>query len=690
MDMSKYIKMFISESQDHLQKMDGLLLELEQNGANRSAIDTLFREAHSVKGMSASMGYEELAKVSHRMEDYLDKFRGGKGALERRGVDLLFEGVDLLRRAVEEIAGGQSPSLAAEPFEAKMASLLLGGSQAATAAPVDQAEVEAARKRAEAKNLTLIAVEIQIASDAPLPSARAYITLRRTRDVGELIRSIPSVDQVQAGEFSGSLSMLVATARTAAEVRTFLAGLPDVASVTVRLADGGAGPDQPARPEGRPGPSQGQPGPAPGPAAVPAPPPASPPHAEAQPAPAPPAAPPPVSPSPPPAAAPPAAPPRRPATMIRVDTRLLDDLMDQVGELVTAKGYLLERSLEVPSRALHESVGRVDGLIKGLQQQAMKLRMMPLEMIADRFPRAVRDLARKRGKELNFEIVGKETELDRAILEELPDPLLHIFRNSIDHGIEPPEERVRRGKSPTGTIRLEAGKERESVVIRVTDDGRGMDPAAIRRVALERGVITREQHDTLPDGDVLNLVTVPGFSTAKEVTDVSGRGVGMDVVKSTIESLRGSLLIESVPGQGSTITLKLPLTLAVVAVLLIEVGGERYALPVSYVEQTLEIQEGDIQRSQGHEMITRNGALIPLVRLRRSLGCAETEVGASLLVVLSEMRGRLVGLVVDRLVGYREVVVKSLGKALKGLRGFAGVTILGDGSTVLILDINTL
>ncbi|MBI4737328.1 MAG: chemotaxis protein CheW, partial [candidate division NC10 bacterium] len=203
--------------------------------------------------------------------------------------------------------------------------------------------------------------------------------------------------------------------------------------------------------------------------------------------------------------------------------------------------------------------------------------------------------------------------LDRAILEELPDPLLHIFRNAIDHGIEAPEERVRSGKPPTGTIRLEASKERESVVIRVSDDGRGMDPAHLRRVALERGVITREQHDSLLDGEVLSLITAPGFSTAKEVTDVSGRGVGMDVVKNVIESLRGGLLIESVRGQGSTFTLKLPLTLAVVAVLLVEVGGERYALPVTYVQQILEVPVTEIQRSQGQEMIVYDGALIPLV-----------------------------------------------------------------------------
>ena len=669
MDMSKYVKMFVSESQDHLQKMDDLLLALEQNGGDRGAIDTLFREAHSLKGMSASMGYEELAKVSHRMEDYLDRFRGGKGALAREGVDVLFEGVDLLRRAVEEIAAGQAPTLVAEPYVGKMASLLVTAASPSSAAPAEAAAVSVTQQRAQ--GLPLFAVEIRIAPDAPLPSARAYITLRRTRDLGELVRSVPSLEQVQAGEFSGTLSVLLATSRSEAEVQAFLAALPDVASVIVRPGGAGGEGERPAPPS-PPGP-RGEGGVEP---------------AEVRPAPAPaaetraPAAPPPTM-------APPAG-TGRAATMIRVDTRLLDDLMDQVGELVTARGSLLEESQRIPSQALHESVGRLDSLVRGLQQQTMKLRMMPLELIADRFPRAVRDLARKRGKEVNFEIVGKETELDRAILEELPDPLLHIFRNSIDHGIEPPEERVRSGKPPTGTVRLEAGKERESIVIRVSDDGRGMDPARLRRVALERGVITREQHDSLTDVEALHLITLPGFSTAKEVTDVSGRGVGMDVVRSTVESLHGTLVIESVLGRGSTFTLRLPLTLAVVAVLLIELGGERYALPVSYVEQILEVTPDDIQRSQGQELVTLDGNLIPLVRLGRILGCREGDGNAHQLLALCEMRGRLVAVTVDRLLGYREVVVKPLGKALKGLRGYAGVTILGDGSTVLILDINTL
>ena len=678
MDMSKYVKMYVSESQDRLQRMDGLLLTLEQGSGDRGAIDTLFREAHSIKGMSASMGYEELAKVSHRMEDFLEQFRGGTGALERRGVDILFEGVDLLRRAVEEIAAGSAPTLASDEYLAKMASLMLVEAPRPAApretAPVPSASPGSAPRVASSER-SQFAVDLRIAPDAPLPSARAYITLRRVRDLGELIRSSPTVEQVQSGQFSGALSILVATARSAGEVQAFLAGLPDVASVVVRPAEGGAAPPSaaPAAPEGV------QPSPA-GPAE-----PAERPQADA--------VRPPAETTPPiaPAVAPsPAAPLRRPATMMRVDTRLLDDLMDQVGELVTANGSLLDVSHGIDSPRLHESAGRVEGLVKALQQQAMKLRMMPLELIADRFPRAVRDLARKRGKEVIFEVLGKETELDRAILEELPDPILHILRNAIDHGIEPAEERVRRGKPPVGTIRLEAMKERESVVIRVADDGRGIDPAALRRVATDRGVISREQAESLSDSEVMMLITLPGFSTAKEVTDVSGRGVGMDVVRGAVESLRGSLVIESVINQGTTFTLKLPLTLVVVAVLLVAVGEERYALPVSTVEQILEIRPEEIQRAQAQEVFARDGALLPLVQLRHLLGAPAVDGAPARLVVVCEMRGRLIGLVVDRLIGYREAMVKPLDKALKGVRGFAGVTILGDGSTVLILDLNTL
>jgi two-component system chemotaxis sensor kinase CheA len=658
--------------------MDGLLLTLEQGSTDRGAVDTLFREAHSIKGMSASMGYEELAKIAHRMEDFLEQFRGGKGTLQRRGVDILFEGVDLLRRAVDEIAGGTPPTLKSDEYLAKMASLVLTPApqpSVSAAAPPPPAPAD----RTPPAGRQHVAVDLRIAPDAPLPSARAYITLRRVRDLGELIRSAPTVEQVQAGQFSGALSMLVATSKSATEVQTFLAGLPDVASVVVRPAESASGPES----------RQAVP-PAPSTKATGVPPSVEPARGRSEPSRPTPAAPPTPQSGPIAATAPAPAPARRPVTMMRVDTRLLDDLMDQVGELMTANGSLVEVSHGIDSPRLHENAGRVEGLVKALQQHAMKLRMMPLEMIADRFPRAVRDLAKKRGKEVNFEVLGKETELDRAILEELPDPILHILRNAIDHGIEPAEERVRKGKPPVGTIRLEASKERESVVIRVTDDGRGIDPAVLRRVALERSVVTREQLEAMADSEVMMLITLPGFSTATEVTDVSGRGVGMDVVRGAIESLRGNLVIDSAIDRGTTFTLKLPLTLVVVAVLLVAIGEERYALPVSAVEQILEIESHEIQHAQGQDVIARDGALLPLLTLRQLLGAPVAPPAATRLVVVCEMRGRLIGLAVDRFIGYREAVVKALDKALKGVRGFAGVTILGDGSTVLILDLNTL
>ena len=679
MDMSKYVKMYVSESQDRLQRMDALLLTLEKDGGDRTAIDTLFREAHSIKGMSASMGYEELSKVAHRMEDFLEQFRSGKGALDRQRVNTLFEGVDLLRRAVEEIAAGGAPTLKSEEYVAKIGSLNLPPAEPPRP-PAAGAGPEASGKEAP-PGWSQYAVDLAIAPDAPLPSARAYITLRRLRDLGELVRSVPTVEQVQGGQFTGGLSMVIATGRSASEVQAFLASLPDVASVSVVPA--GVKPDRVPSPPQPPRPSEvgerGQPAPPP------------PVEASGQVQPKATQSPPPSAPETPRAASmEPRGASRRATTMMRVDTRLLDDLMDQVGELITANGSLLEVSQAIDSPRLHENAGRLEGLVKGLQQHAMKLRMMPLELIADRFPRAVRDLARVRGKEVTFEVLGKETELDRAILEELPDPILHILRNAIDHGIEPAEERVRKGKPPVGTIRLEATKERESVVIRVTDDGRGIDPAILRRVALERGVITREQADTLLDPEIMMLITLPGFSTAKAVTDVSGRGVGMDVVRGAMESLRGSLLIDSVVDQGTTITLKLPLTLVVVAVLLIAVGEERYALPVSIVEQILEVRAEEIQHAQGQEMLARDGTLLPLIHLRKLLGIPAAGASASRLVVVCEMRSRLIGLVVDRFIGYREVVVKPLDKALKSVRGFSGVTILGDGNALLVLDLNTL
>ncbi|MGH7361266.1 MAG: chemotaxis protein CheA, partial [Candidatus Methylomirabilales bacterium] len=376
---------------------------------------------------------------------------------------------------------------------------------------------------------------------------------------------------------------------------------------------------------------------------------------------------------------------------VRVDTLLLDNLIDLVGEMITAKGGLVERAQAVPDRPLRETVGRIEALTLTLQQQAMKLRMMPIEAIADRFSRPIRDLARKKGKEVEFEIIGKEIELDRGILEALPDPLMHILRNSIDHGIETPEERERAGKPRAGTIRLEAFREKEGVVIRVSDDGRGIDPDRIRAVALKRGILTPERGERMSRDELVMLVTAPGFSTAETVSDVSGRGVGMDVVRATLEAMRGHLLIESEVGRGTDIILKLPLTLAVLPVMMVRTGQECYAIPVTQVQQSTQFSATDIQRTETQEVIVRGEEMIPLFHLRAALQVADGEGRvATHTAVLSGIGGRTVAVVVDAILGYRDAVVKPLGPALKGLRGLGGVTILPSGEPILILDLNTL
>jgi len=767
MDMSKYLSIFVSESQDHLQKMDGLLLTLERSPEDMPAIAALFREAHSMKGMSALMGYEGLAEVAHRLEDFLDRCRGGQSRIGGAALEALFEGVDLLRQAVAEAGQSGAPSVDVSAYLGKLAA-------ATDAVPAAGGAAGAASGNARARLLVelvaaappevfahpgpVYALHVEIVADTPMPAARAYIILRKLAELGEVLRSLPTQGQLQAGEGDLSLAALLASKQSPGAIHRTLSDWVDVAAVTVEPLEGAEPPPAPAqaaapppRPQAPPpppvppappaargpagpiAPSRERPaapqpiGPVPTPAAAPAfaaaraearppqVPPLPAPRRDAPPAPAPTARPAPaasqvLAPRPAPAAAPAAAPRpeglaglvARADTLARVDTRLLDQLVDQVGELITAKGSLLEEGRGTTSPGLRDAIDRVERLVGSLQRQALKLRMMPFEMIADRFPRAVRDVARRGGKEVDFRLEGTDIELDRSILDHLADPLIHILRNAVDHGLEAPQEREGLGKPRAGVLTLRAAKEGESIFLQIEDDGRGMDADRLRGVAVRKGLLTAEQAAALSEGEALELITRPGFSTADKVTDISGRGVGMDVVKTTIDRLHGSLLIDSVPGEGSTFTLRLPMSLAVIAVLMVRVGPERYAIPMYQVGTTIEVLEEEIQRAQGQEVVGIGGELIPLVRLGRALQCprnggAAHGAGAGrdarpapLYAVLTQVRGRDVGMVVDEILSVQDVLVKPLDKTLRGLRGFAGVTVLGDGSVVLILDLNAL
>ncbi|MDH7499667.1 MAG: chemotaxis protein CheA [candidate division NC10 bacterium] len=663
MDLTKYLKLFISESQEHLQKMDHLLLELEKSPQERSLVDELFREAHSMKGMSASMGYAPISTLSHRLEDFLDRIRKRTLSVTKAAVDLLFEGFDLLRSSIEEVKekGSALTDHSAflrklESFRDEEAGVKVAPSLSASAPeppkppsapPLPLGEEEDAIRQAQRwameRGLRLYSITVQVARDAAMPNARALVTCKRVGGLGEILTVSPTLEELQGGHFSGSLSMLLGTPKEGSEIQASILAQPEIASVTVQDLT-----SKEVAPPGRE---------------------TAPPVSSAVPL------------------------QMRKSTMVRVDTRLLDDLVDMVGELVTVKGSLVDYLPRLSSLSLRDHIDRVDQLVSGLYQLAIRLRMMPLDFVAERFPRALRDLARLKGKEVTFEIKGKEIELDRAILEELPDPLLHIFRNCIDHGVESAEERVKKGKPPQGRVTMEAKRERERILITIRDDGKGMEPARIRRVALEKGIISREQLGSLSDEESLYLITAPGFSTAEIVSDVSGRGVGMDVVKSVIESLGGTLLIESKKDEGTAITLKLPLTLAIIQVLLVKVGEERYAIPLSQIYRTFEASPAEIQTSQGQEWIAGEEGLIPLLRLSSLLGISDGRGGGSkrsLVVILVDRRGRTTGMVVDQLLGYREAVVKPLRGILRKIKGFAGATVLGDGSLILILDLNTL
>ena len=679
MDLSKYLGMFISESREHVQRMEDLALRLEQSPDDRPAVDDFFREAHSVKGMAASMGFQGLARVSHRMEDLLNYFRAGR-ALDGAAAELLLGGIDFLRRSVDAIDSGGTTDLEAPELVGRMEDYALGLEGARTPEKRRGAPVAPIVPAGGEEHLVSLVLDLE--PDAPMPSVRAYVTLNRLAEVGQLVESNPTVEEIKAGQFGGTMTVVLRTRMNPGQVEALAAGLPDVSKVV------GVAHDAPEAAEAAPRSPEPSPGAALSPRGGPV---------------APVAAPSRLRPVPPPEFRPAAPPPAGGGRtgVLRIEARMLDNLIAQVGELTMAKAALLHESRDVEAGPLRDAVHRLEALVSNLQEQALQLRMMPLALIADRFPRAVRDLAKQRGKEVQFEVMGTDIELDRAILELLPDPILHILRNAADHGIEPPDVRRSRGKPPTGRIRLEATREREGVVLRIVDDGRGMDPAALRAKGIALGLIRPDQAEALTDEEALLLVTLPGFSTAEGVSEVSGRGVGMDVVRSTIETLRGSLHIASVLGQGSVITLRLPLTLAIIDVLLVGVGEERYALPIGQVLQTVEFSERNVQRAQGQELIPWGSELIPLVRLRAALGAPPPADGngggatppgreATGLAVVAEVRGRPVGMAVDRLFGYDDVVVKPLGKALRGIRGFTGVTILGDGEMVLILDPNTL
>lgn len=628
MDRARYAELFLAEAREHLAAINDALLRWEQAPAASEPVASLFRAMHTLKGMAAAMGFEGVAALAHEAENLLDRVRRGERAADAELVDLFLRVVDALEDGVERSVAGLEVAAPAALLEELRA------------AAVEPAAVSTPRRRRRASRREGGAptegdgwwVEAEIDPASPLPGARAFLLVRQARSLGTVADLDPPEERFGQEGFGRRVRFRLLTEQPADLVRQTLSGVGDLARLELRPAQ-----EAPA---------------------------GSAPNLET---------------------------PRVDAVRVRtvrVDVRALDALVNQVGELVLARDRLRQLLADRDDPELEEVTHRLDRLIGDLQDQALRLRAVPVATVFDRFPRLVREAARALGKQVRFEIEGREIELDRSLLDELADPLVHLLRNAVDHGVEPPDERVARGKPAVATVVLRAARERSQAVIQVRDDGRGIQRERVRARAVELGLIRPEEAATLTPAELDALLLRPGFSTAERVSDVSGRGVGLDVVATKVRSLGGTLEIESREGQGTTFTLRLPLTLAIVPSLLLRVGTDTYLLPVVHVLEAVEYDPAQVATVGGRAMLALRDTWIPLVDARVLLQCDAEEParnGGRTVVVIESGEQRL-ALLVDAVLGQRDVVVKSFDPTVDTLRLFAGATILSQGEPALILD----
>ena len=631
MDLSQYAELFLAESREHLSACNQLLLEWERAPASPAPVGGLFRAVHTVKGMAATMGYARVTDVAHRTENLLDLLRRGSQPATDELLQLLFRARDSLEQAVELSVVGREDEIDVTEILADLdgAAAALTGAGGRPAPAGGGGEEPQPAPVVEAPVVAGRLVQVTLRSEAPLKGGRALLALKKAQALGPVRNVTPSETAFESDDFDGRFSFRIETTARAEDVERAVRGAGDVEHVTV------GGEERRAAPAGG-------------------------------------------------AAAPAAPPGDAKSRHIRVDLRRLDGLMDLIGELVTVRGRLNELAAQRRDPAVDDVAIQVSRLSRELQAEIIQARMTPVWQVFDRFPRLVRDLARELGKQVAFRVEGKEIELDRAILDELGDPLLHLLRNAVDHGVESQAERRRRGKKPEAEIVLAAVRERASVAISVSDDGRGIDRKSILERAKRDGVVDPHA-EALTDDQLLRVLARPGFSTAEAVTSVSGRGVGIDVAVTRIRALGGSIEIRSVEGKGTTFVMRLPVTLAIVRALIAGVGAERYALPLTYVSETVEFGVQATTTVEGREAIVLRDRVVPLVHLRRLLGVSGDAPTRCPIIVL-EMGERRSGIVVDGMLGQQEIVVKGFDAPQGTLPVFSGATIMGDGVPALILD----
>ncbi|AIY81326.1 chemotaxis protein CheA [Clostridium botulinum] len=676
MDTSQYMTMFLEESLDNLQTLNESLLDLEQNPEDNDKVNEIFRVAHTIKGMAATMGFNDVAELTHKMEDVLAKFRDGELKVTQEVVTVLFDCLDTLERMIDNIQSSSEESIDIEDIIKSLENIAI---EKEAENVEDSIEIQnkdlddtessfelnqydlSVIKQAKEKEFNVVEVKIKISKNTLLKSARAFLIVKDLEDHGEILKSKPSTEEIENEEFDLDLSFILVTHNTLEEITNVVHGISEVEKVEVSMVEvdnevlakeieeaelektetvtkevkeNKSALKTESRAKKTNSVKKDS---------------------------------------------------KKAHQSVRVDLVRIDNLMNMVSELVIYRTRLEQIVMDHKSPELNETLEQVGRTTSDLQDLVMKIRMLPLDTVFNRFPRMIRDVSIELNKEINFIIEGAETELDRTVIDEIGEPLIHLLRNAADHGVESREDRIAAGKNPVGTVKLVAYQEGTKALIKVVDDGAGINVERVKAKAEEKGINT----EGLSDNDIKNLIFAQGFSTNEVVTDISGRGVGMDVVKTKISSLGGTVDVFSKEGEGSTFVIKLPLTLQIIQALLVKIGEETLAISLGFIDRVIDYKEENIKTSNGREVIIYRENVIPLVRLNETLDIEAGETEKKFVIIVN-VGDKTIGLLVDSLLGQQEIVIKPLGETLKSLDQYIGATILGNGLVTLILDVGAL
>lgn len=684
MDLSQYLEIFIDETKEHLQTLNDQVLVLEAEPDNIDTVNEIFRAAHSLKGMAGTMGFKRMQRLTHDMENVFSEIRNGKMSVTPDLVDVVFKCLDAIEEYLgcivetsdegendnEEIISmlnacleseGEQPEPPAKEAEAKQETAAADNEDKRKFLHISIADFEKnAIQEAKAQNKNVFGVTVYIDESCILKAARAFLVFKGLESVGEVIKSVPVVQDIEDERFDFDFSMLVISDKSLEEVKKVIANVSEIKDVVIEDFEipGDAEVVSSVQAKEEKGPEKKE---------------------ETK------------------KKAAPAKTGSKPVAnrSVRVDIEKLDVLMNLVSELIIAKNGLVSVSNQEDGKtsmqSFNEQIEYLERITTNLHESVMKVRMVPIESVVNRFPRMIRDLSKKLGKEMELIMTGEDTELDRTVIDEIGDPLMHMLRNSADHGLESTIDRLKLGKPQVGTIQLNAYQDGNNVTIEVIDDGAGIDVEKVKASAVKKGHITEEQAEMMSEKEAIDLLFRPAFSTAEKISDVSGRGVGLDVVKNKIEGLGGDVEVSTKLGEGTKFTVRLPLTLAIIQALMVEVRDEKYAIPLNSIVTIEDVMVSDIKYVQQKEVINLRGTVIPLVRLDEVLDCPPREEEPENLVVVIVKKGdKQTGLVIDNLLGQQEIVIKPLGKYINIHKMISGATILGDGEVALIIDSNSL